>query len=178
MGIPHKTAKARVRSGDITILETYRAMDDDGLVRLCERPDDLTEEARIALASELSRRNIGDSQIRDKQSQWQIDREEDRQQVVASRRAYVHQRFESVLQLGVILGVAIAYMVLLSVIFQFTWPASNFLDKLIMGAAIAIWRLERAFVPSWKIKRTALLALAGYILVTVSVVWIGLAVGR
>ncbi|MFZ0960348.1 MAG: hypothetical protein WAO35_05545 [Terriglobia bacterium] len=147
-------------------------MDDDGLVRLSGQSEDLTEEARAALASELNRRNIGACQIRHKQSQGQKDKEEDRQQVVASRETHVHGIFESIAQLGIILGVATVYMVLLTIILQSTFDDAEIIDKWIMAAAFAFWALERAFVPSWKIKRTLLLALAGCFVITILVVWV------
>jgi hypothetical protein len=142
-------------------------MSDDQLVPLHQRPEDLTEEAKAALASELSRRNIRDFQIREKQSQWQSDAEEERQRVVASRKAYVRRRLESLTQLGVILAVGIAYMV---AVLYLTEARGEVVGKLMMTVAVVIWRLVRAFAPDWRVYWTAPVALAGYILATVWIV--------
>ncbi len=151
----------------MTISETYRAMSDDELVRLHQRPEDLTDEARSALASELIRRNIGDSKIRERQSEWQRDHEDERQRVVVSRKDYIRQRFESLTQLGVILAVGIAYMV---AVLYLTEARGEVVGKLMTAVAVVIWRLVRVFAPKWKVYWTALAALAAYILATAWIV--------
>lgn len=150
------------------IADTYRAMDDDELVRLHQKPEDLTDEARAALASELSRRGTGNSQIKEKQAQWQGDAEEERRRVAASRKAYVRSRFESLTQFGVILAVGIAYGLAVSSAFHLSDEAGEVVGGLVVTVAVVVWRLVRAFAPRRRLYWVATVALGGYILVTVA----------